>query len=210
MARYTGPTCKLCRKEGLKLFLKGYKCNSPQCPFSKRPYAPGEQGKARKSKPSYYALQLREKQKTKRIYGILERQFRRYFYLSSKSKGASGRMLLQLLERRLDNVIFRFMFASSRHQARQLVRHNLIIVNGKKVNIPSYLVKKDDKIGVKESGETEKIVKENIEGLSKERSVASWLFLDKEKLRGEVLRLPEKEDLTIPINERLIVELYSK
>jgi small subunit ribosomal protein S4 len=209
MARYIGPNCKLCRKEGLKLFLKGTKCNTQQCPFSKRPYAPGEHGKMNK-KPSYYALQLREKQKTKSMYGILERQFRRYFHLASSSKGVTGRVLLQFLERRLDNVVYRMLFSSSRSQARQIVKHDFVRVNNKKVNIPSYLVNKEDKIEIKDKGGIGKEIKLSIETLSKERSVASWLFLDKEKLKGEVLRLPEKEDLSIAVNERLIVELYSK
>ncbi len=210
MARYIGPRCKLCRKEGLKLFLKGTKCNTPACPFSKRPYAPGEHGKVSNKKPSYYALQLREKQKTRRMYGILEKQFRRYFHLASSSKGVTGRVLLQFLERRLDNVVYRLLLAPSRNRARQIVKHDHVLVNDRKVNIPSYLVKKNDKIEIVQKGEFGNEVKSTIETLSKERSVSSWLFLDKEKLKGEVLRLPEKEDLSISVNERLIVELYSK
>ncbi len=209
MARYRGPRCKLCRREGLKLFLKGHKCNTPQCSFTKRPYAPGERGKKPNRKPSYYGLQLREKQKVKRMYGVLERPFRRYFELASKSTGVTGEVLLQCLERRLDNVVFRLLFASSRSEARQMVKHDMFLVNGRKVDIPSYRVKKDDKIEIRGSGRITQI-KERIEALSKEKSVVSWLFLDKERIKGEILRLPEKEDLTIPINERLIVELYSK
>ena len=210
MARYIGPTCKLCRREGAKLFLKGEKCTTPKCPFSKRPYPPGMKGRFSSSKASYYALQLREKQKVKRIYGVLERQFKRYFKLASKSKGVTGRMLLQLLERRLDNVIFKLLFALSRAQARQLVNHGFVFVNGRRVDIPSYLVKVNDKIEIKAPSSVIDVIRKNIETLSKERSLASWLFLDKENLKAEVLRLPEKEDLAVPINEQLIVELYSK
>jgi len=193
----------------MKLFLKGAKCNSPQCPFSKRSYASGSRGKFTR-KPSYYALQLREKQKVKRMYGLLERQFKRYFVIASKSKGVTGKVILQLLERRLDNVIFRLLFANSRNYARQIVRHGFIFINGRRVNIPSYLVKADDKVELKSKDSKKNLVKQNIEAALKERSVANWLFLDKDNLKGEVLRLPEKEDLTVPINEQLIVELYSK
>jgi small subunit ribosomal protein S4 len=209
MARYIGSKCRLCRREGMKLFLKGEKCNSPQCPFSKRSYAPGARSKFTR-KPSYYALQLREKQKVKRMYGLLERQFKRYYVIASKSKGVTGRIILQLLERRLDNVIFRLLFATSRSQARQIVRHGFIFINGRRANIPSYLVKADDKVELKSKDNEKNVIKQNIGIASKERSVANWLFLDKENLKGEVLRLPEKEDLTVPINEQLIVELYSK
>lgn len=210
MARYIGPTCRLCRREGAKLFIKGEKCSSPKCPFSKRSYPPGMKGALASSKASYYTLQLREKQKVKRIYGVLERQFKRYFRIASRSKGVTGRMLIQILERRLDNVIFRLLFALSRAQARQIVNHGFVFINGKRVNLPSYLVKVNDKIEIKASSSVIEMIKRNIEAASKERSVASWLFLDKENLKAEVLRLPEKEDLTIPINEQLIIELYSK
>ena len=211
MARYTGPRCKICRREGMKLFLKGQKCESPACAFAKRPYAPGEQGKkVSRKKPTYYAMQLREKQKVKRVYGTLERQFKRYFKLAAKSKGVTGRTMLQLLERRLDNVTFRLLFASSRSQARQLVKHNFIFVNGQRVNVPSYLIKANDKIQLKAKEDMTRSVTKGIEEISKQRSVASWLFLDKGNLKGEVLKLPEKEDLSIPISEQLIVELYSK
>ena len=161
-------------------------------------------------KPSNYALQLREKQKVKRMYGLLERQFKRYYVLASRSKGVTGRMILQLLERRLDNVAFRLLLASSRSQARQLVLHGFLFVNGRRVDIPSYLVKADDKVEFRAKAQLATTVKKNIEGYEKERSVASWLFLDKENLKAEVLRLPEKEDLIVPVNEQLIVELYSK
>jgi len=210
MARYTGSRCKLCRREGTKLFLKGEKCTSEKCPFSKRPYPPGMKGRLSSSKPSYYALQLREKQKVKRIYGVLERQFRRYYELASKSKGVTGKLLLQFLERRLDNVVFRLLFALSRSQARQIVRHGFVFVNGRRVDIPSFLVRVNDKIEIRGNSKIIGIIKKNIETASKERSVVSWLFLDKENLKAEVLRLPEKEDITVPISEQLIVELYSK
>lgn len=209
MARYVGPRCKICRREGMKLFLKGQKCNSPQCPFAKRTYAPGEHRRSF-SKPSYYALQLREKQKVKRMYGLLERQFRRYYRSAVKAKGVTGNIILQLLERRIDNVIFRLLFATSRSQARQIVKHGLVFVNGRRVNIPSYIVNVDDKVEIKANNNVSTMIKSCIELVSKERSVASWLYLDKENLKGEVLRLPEKEDLTVPVNEQLIVELYSK
>ena len=210
MARYTGSRCKLCRREGTKLFLKGEKCTSEKCPFSKRPYPPGMKGRLSSSKPSYYALQLREKQKVKRIYGVLERQFRRYYELASKSKGVTGKLLLQFLERRLDNIIFRLLFALSRSQARQIITHGFVFVNGRRVNIPSFLVRVNDKIEIRGNSKIIGIIKKNIETASKERSVVSWLFLDKENLKAEVLRLPEKEDITVPISEQLIVELYSK
>lgn len=209
MGRYLGPKCKLCRREGMKLFLKGAKCNSPSCAFSRRPHPPGER-KRSGVKPSYYALQLREKQKVKRMYGLLERQFKRYFRLAHSSRGITGKVLLQLLERRLDNVVFRLLFAHSRNQARQIVCHGFIYVNGRRVNIPSYLVKVDDKIEVKAKGSIRKMIEENIENISSVRSVSSWLFLDRENLCGEVIRLPEKEDLAVPVNEQLIVEFYSK
>ena len=210
MARYTGPRCRLCRREGLKLFLKGEKCNTEKCPFSRRPYPPGQHGRTPKPKPSYYALQLREKQKVKEIYGILERQFRRYFEIASRKKGETGRVLLQILERRLDNVVYRLCFASSRIQARQFVRHGFIKVNGRKVDIPSYIVREQDTISVKDDERIRKIIKENIDVLTKERSIPKWLELNSENLEAKILRLPEKEDLTIPVQEQLIVELYSK
>jgi small subunit ribosomal protein S4 len=162
------------------------------------------------SKPSYYALQLREKQKVKRMYGVLERQFKRFFKLASKSKGVTGRMLLQLLERRLDNVVYRALFALSRNQARQIVRHGFVFIKGKRVNIPSYITKEGEEIEIRGKESIKKMIKENIEISSKERSVPSWLEVDKDSLKVKILRLPEKEDIGIPINEQLIVELYSK
>ncbi len=209
MARYLDSKCKLCRREGTKLFLKGQRCNTDKCSFAKRPYPPGERGKLGLSgKQSYYALQLREKQKAKRMYGVLERQFRRYFELASHYKGETGKRLVQILERRLDNVVFKLLFASSRSQARQFVRHGFVFVNNKRVNVPSYLVSKDDRIEIKVKNA--KLIKTNIEISSKTRSVPSWLFQDKDDLKGEVLRLPGKEDLAVPINEQMIIELYSK
>ena len=208
MSRYIGPVCRLCRREGVKLFLKGTRCTSEKCAFIKRNYAPGQHGQ-NKPKLSNFGLQLREKQKVKRMYGVLERQFRRYFAIATKSKGVTGKVLLQLLERRLDNVVLRLRLATSRIQARQMVRHNLIYVNSKRVNIPSYLINKDDLIKIKPKDKILKMVKENLE-LTKDRDVPSWLGWDPIKLEAKVLRLPEKEDIQQPIQEQLIVELYSK
>ena len=208
MARYTDAVCRLCRREGEKLFLKGTRCNTPKCAVSKRAYAPGQHGQ-RRTKLSNYGLQLREKQKVKRMYGVLERQFRKYFDIASKTKGVTGKILLQLLERRLDNVIFRLGFGVSRAQARQVVRHNFIYVNSRRVNIPSYLVDKDDIIEVNKKERTQKKIREDLE-LSSDRSVPSWLELDNQELKAKVLRLPEKEDIQQPVQEQLIVELYSK
>ena len=208
MARYTGPVCRLCRRQGEKLFLKGPRCNSPKCAVAKRASPPGQHGQSRQ-KISNYGLQLREKQKLKRMYGVLEKQFRRYFKIASKSKGVTGKVLLQLLERRLDNVIFRLGLAVSHAQARQIVRHNFIYVNSKRVNIPSYSVDKDDAIELKTSEKSLPKFKENLE-LSKDRSVPAWLEFELAGLKAKVLRLPEKEDIPSTIQEQLIVELYSK
>lgn len=209
MGRYLGPKCKLCRRESLKLFLKGDKCATEKCPFSKRPFAPGMHGKSQ-SKPSYYALQLREKQKAKRIYGLFEEQFRNAFHKAQKATGVTGRTLLQLLERRLDNTVYRLLFAMSRSHARQLVRHGSIRVNGKKVDIPSYFVRAHDAITVASDERLRKLIKAAVEKNVKERSIPEWLSLDREQLVAEVVRLPEKEDGQLSINEQLIVELYSK
>ncbi|MBM3251764.1 MAG: 30S ribosomal protein S4 [Candidatus Omnitrophica bacterium] len=208
MARYTGPSCRLCRREGIKLFLKGKRCSSEKCSFVKRQYAPGQHGQKR-AKLSNYAGQLREKQKVKRIYGILEKQFRTYFQKAAKTKGVTGKMLLQYLERRLDNVIFHLHFATSRSEARQFVRHNHVYVNNRKVNIPSYLVKKDDAIELKAKEKFRKRIQDNIE-ISKERGMPSWLESDLNNLKGKIVRLPDREDIQLPISEQLIVELYSK
>ncbi len=210
MGRYTGPVCRLCRREGEKLFLKGTKCFTEKCPIVKRAYVPGQHGqRQRRTKLSNYGLQLREKQKVKRIYGVLERQFRRYFDIAAKTKGVTGKILLQLLERRLDNVIFRLGLAGSRSGARQIVRHNQIYVNSKRVNIPSYLIKKDDIIQVKAKDGAVKKIRENLE-ITKDRGVPGWLEFLAEELAAKVLKLPEKEDIQQPIQEQLIVELYSK
>jgi len=208
MARYTGPVCRLCRREGEKLFLKGTKCETEKCPFTRRAYAPGQHGQL-KTKLSDYGIQLREKQKVKRTYGVLERQFRKYFNMASKTKGVTGKMLLQLLERRVDNVVFRLGLAASRSEARQLVRHNFVYVDSKRVNIPSYLINVGEKIQLKPKEKSVKAIRENLE-LTKQRERPNWLEFDAEKLEAKILRMPEKEDIPQQIQEQLIVELYSK
>ncbi|MCX7779965.1 MAG: 30S ribosomal protein S4 [Negativicutes bacterium] len=210
MARYTGPVCRQCRREGGKLYLKGDKCYTDKCPFSRRGYAPGQhgQGQARK-KLSEYGIQLREKQKARRIYGILEKQFRSYFEKADRQKGITGENLLVLLERRLDNVVFRLGFGASRTQARQLVRHGHFTVNGHRVDIPSYLVKPGDVIQVKEKSKESPIIKEMAEGLAT-KTVPAWLEMSPQELSGKVLRYPTREEIDIPIQEHLIVELYSR
>jgi small subunit ribosomal protein S4 len=210
MARYTDATCRLCRREQKKLFLKGAKCNTEKCPIAKRAYAPGQHGQGKsRMKLSNYGLQLREKQKVKRIYGVLERQFRRYFSIASKSKGVTGKVLLQLLERRLDNAIFRVGLGLSRAHARQIVRHNFVWVNSKRVNIPSYLINTGDDIEIKAKDKAKDKLKENLE-FSKDRTVPSWLEFKPQEFKIKVLRLPEKGDIQQPIEEQLIVEYYSK
>lgn len=209
MGRYTGAVCRLCRRQGEKLFLKGTRCQTEKCAANKRAYPPGQHGEGRRQKLSNYGVQLKEKQKVKRIYGVLERQFRKYFKLASKTKGVTGRVLLQLLERRLDNVIFRMGMGISRSQARQIVRHNLVAVNSKRVNIPSYLVDKDDIVEIKSKDKVKIKIKDILE-LSKDRTVPSWIEFDGILMKGKILRLPEKGDIQQPIQEQLIVELYSK
>ena len=209
MARYTGPSCRLCRAEGMKLFLKGQRCNADKCAMTRRAYSPGQHGKARKRKLSNYGLQLREKQKVKRTYGVLEKQFRRYFAIASKKKGVTGELLLQQLERRLDNVVFRSGFAVSLTQARQIVRHGMVCVNDKRVNIPSYSVVNDEVIVVKKKENIQKYLRSNAEK-SKDRSVPEWLEVDTDNLKVKILRLPERNDIAMPFKEQLIVELYSK
>ena len=209
MGRYIGAVCRLCRRQGEKLFLKGTKCQTEKCAAAKRAYPPGQHGQGRRQKLSNYGVQLKEKQKVKRIYGVLERQFRKYFKIASKTKGVTGKVLLQLLERRLDNVVFRMGLGISRSQARQIVRHNLIAVNSQRVNIPSYLVAKDDLIEIKAKDKVKIKIKDNLE-LSKDRTVPSWLEFSAADMKGKVLRLPEKTDIQQPIQEQLIVELYSK
>lgn len=209
MARYTGASCRICRREGAKLFLKGLRCSTEKCAFTRRSYPSGEHGKGRRIKVSDYGLQLREKQKAKRIYGVLERQFRRYFYEADRLEGVTGELLLQFLERRLDNVILRAGFAVSLPQARQIVRYGHVHVNGRKVNIPSYLVAVQDKIEIKTKAKLIKQIKENLE-VTKDRVVPSWLNTDKSNLQVEVMKLPSRDELPFAIQEQLIVELYSK
>ena len=209
MARYCESVCRLCRREGLKLFLKGDRCFGEKCAFERRGYAPGEHGQGRKKQSSDYGLQLREKQKLKRMYAILEKQFAGYFEKADRQKGITGTNLLLLLERRLDNMVFRMGFASSRTEARQLVRHNHFLVNGKRVNIPSYLVKIGDEISVKENSRTITRISEAVSTVAR-RGVPQWLELEKESFKGTVKMLPVREELTMPIQEQLIVELYSK
>ena len=209
MARYTGSSCRVCRRQGAKLFLKGQRCYTDKCGFDKRSYAPGQHGKGQRIKLSNYGMQLREKQKVKKIYGILERQFRKYFQTASRSKGITGSKLLELLERRLDNVIFRSSFVSSRPEARQMVMHGHVLVNNKKVDIPSYSVKTGDIVVIKPKEKTIKRVKESAEKL-KDRPCPSWIEVDKVGLRTKIARLPERNDMAADIKEQLIVELYSK
>ncbi len=208
MARYTGASCKLCRRHGEKLFLKGTKCSTDKCPLARRPFPPGQHGKIRK-KVSDYGVQVKEKQKVRRIYGVLERQFRLYFRMASRSKGVTGEMLLEFLERRLDNTIYRLCFAFSRNHARQIVGNNLVRVNSRNVNIPSYLVKIGYKIEIKPKEKIEKLVKETKEIL-KDRPIPSWLKRESGELKAEVIGLPTREDVGFPVDENLIVELYSK
>ncbi len=209
MARYTGSLCRLCRRENLKLFLKGDRCYGDKCAFERRPYPPGQHGQRRGGKYSDYRIQLREKQKVKRIYGVLENQFRGYYYRAERRKGITGTNLLILLESRLDNVVYRMGFASSRNQARQLVRHNHFLVNGKKVNIPSYQVKPLDVVEVREKSRKVPQILEAMETVVR-RGIPIWIDLDKERFRGTLKSLPAREDLTMPIQEQLIIELYSK
>jgi len=208
VARYTDPVCRLCRREGMKLFLKGDRCFKDKCAIERRPYAPGMHGR-RRSKVLGYGLQLREKQKVKRIYGILEKQFRLYFRSAERSKGITGESLLRQLELRLDNVVYSLGFASSRPQARQLVRHGHIEVNGRKLNIPSYQVRKGDAIQVREKSRKNDQIRLSIETASG-RGIPNWLDLNAEAFAGAVRELPTREDIRLPIQEQLIVELYSK
>lgn len=208
MARYTGPVCKLCRREREKLFLKGSKCYTGKCILGKKDYPPGKRGK-RPSKLSDYGLQLREKQKVRRMYGVLERQFRIYFRMAERKKGITGENLLQILERRLDNIVFRLGFALSRRQARQLVGHGHFQVNGKKVDIPSYLVKAGDIISVREKSRKVGKFKEIME-VTEKRDVPNWMELERDKLTGKAVKIPSREEMAIPVREQLIVELCSR
>ncbi len=208
MARHTESLCRLCRRENLKLFLKGERCYTEKCAYDRRNYPPGQHGQDRK-KFSAYGTQLREKQKVKRMYGILENQFRNIFKEADRQKGITGETLLSLLERRLDNIVYRLGFANSRNEARQLVRHNHFLVNQSKVNIPSYLVKPGDAIELREKSKKVVRILEALEGVAR-RGVPQWLELDKDLMKGSVKGLPTREDITIPIQEKLIVELFSK
>jgi len=209
LARYRDAVCRLCRREGMKLFLKGGKCFTDKCPVEKRNFAPGQHGKDRKAKVVGYGLQLREKQKAKRMYFTQEGQFRNYFENAARSKGVTGELLLQQLERRLDNVVYRLGFAVARRQARQLVRHGHVTVNGHKLDIPSYQVKTGDEIAVREKSNQLVLVAAAKEFAS-HQSPPNWLEVDREANKGRVLALPKREDINLPINEQLIVELYSK
>ena len=208
MARYTDSVCRLCRRENLKLFLKGERCYTDKCAIERRNYPPGQHGQGR-PKFSEYSIQLREKQKVKRIYGLLEKQFRRTFAEANRTKGITGETLLTLLERRLDNVAYRLGFASSRAEARTLVRHGHLLVNGRKTNIPSYTVRAGDVISVKEQSRQLGRVLSAMEGVQR-RGVPDWAELDREAVSGRIKILPSRADITMPINEKLIVELYSK
>ena len=208
MARYTDSVCRLCRRENLKLFLKGERCYTDKCAIERRNYPPGQHGQGR-PKFSEYSIQLREKQKVKRIYGLLEKQFRRTFAEANRTKGITGETLLTLLERRLDNVAYRLGFASSRAEARTLVRHGHILVNGRKTNIPSYTVRAGDVISVKEKSRQLGRVVSAMEGAQR-RGVPDWAEVDREAVSGHIKILPARGDITMPINEKLIVELYSK
>ncbi|HSB70787.1 MAG TPA: 30S ribosomal protein S4 [Candidatus Methylomirabilis sp.] len=208
MARHIDPVCKLCRREGMKLFLKGDRCFSQKCAIEKRNYPPGEHGQ-RRSKPSEYGLQLREKQKMKRIYGVLETQFRTYFEMAERQKGVTGENLVRLLEQRLDNVVHRLGFAASRAQARTLVRHGHFRVNGRRVTIPSVLLRAGDVVEAQPQSRDLDVLKFALEGARKRR-VPSWLELDAANFTGRVLTLPSKEEMAIPVQEQLVVALYSK
>ena len=208
MARYTGSVCRLCRREGTKLFLKGDRCYGPKCALANRQTIPGEHGQARQRKPSEYGLQLREKQKAKRAYGVMETQFHRYFETAERQKGITGENLLILLERRLDNVIYRMGFGASRPQARQIVRHGHVLVNGKKVKIPSYLVDANDVITIREKSAEQEHFKALREGTN--RVIPKWLTVDNENLKATVTALPAREDVDLTLQEHLIVELYSR
>lgn len=209
MARYIGPVCRLCRREGIKLFLKGERCYTDKCAIERRSYPPGQHGQGRGKKGTEYSLQLREKQKLKRIYGMLEGQFRRFFAMAERKRGITGENLLLLLERRLDNMVYRMGFATSRAEARQLVRHGHFLVNGRRVNIPSYLVRPGDEIQVRETSRNVARIQEALD-LMQRRGVPEWLEVNRDTFTGRVKTLPTRAQLTLPINEQLIVELYSK
>ncbi|MGD0584393.1 MAG: 30S ribosomal protein S4 [Oryzomonas sp.] len=208
MARYTGPSCRLCRRENMELFLKGERCYTDKCAIKRRNYPPGQHGQGR-SKTSDYGVQLREKQKVRRIYGLLEKQFRGYFQEADRMKGVTGENLLFLLERRLDNVLYRLGFASSRTESRQLVRHGHFTINGRKVNIPSILLRVGDVIELREKSRKVAAVNDSLEAVVR-RGIPQWLELERDAFKGIIKSLPVREDITTPIQEQLIVELYSK
>jgi len=207
MARYTGPVCRLCRREKMKLFLKGPKCDSMKCPIERRPYPPGDHGRGR-IREIEYMMQLREKQKARRIYGVLEKQFRRLYEEATRQKGITGENLLRMLETRLDNVAYRAMFGSSRNQARQLVRHGHVSVNGKRVTIPSYQVRKGDVVELRPKAQNMIVIQHNLDTL--DRTVPPWLEVDGSRTKVTVRDLPMREHIDVPVREQLIVELYSK
>ncbi len=209
MARYRGSVCRLCRREGTKLFLKGERCYTDKCAIDRRNYVPGQHGQSRRGKQSQYGIQLREKQKARRMYGIMENQFRRYFRKAEKSKGVTGEALLKLLETRLDNVIYRLGYASSRPEARQLVNHGHFMVNGRKVDIPSFSVSPGDEIELKEKSRKSPRFKELAE-LAEGHRVPEWLDRDLENFKGKMLRAPGREEIDVPVEEHLIVEFYSR
>ncbi len=213
MSRYVGPACKLCRREGEKLFLKGARCTSPKCPFERdRSYPPGDHGRLaqfRRRRPSDYALQLREKQKARRIYGLQEAQFRRYFREAERRTGVTGETLLSILESRLDNIVYRLGFADSRAQARQLVAHGHFLVNGRRTNVPSYVVQPQDTITVREGSRRHNYFKERVEQLDA-NAVPAWLSLDTKTLTARMLKVPSREEIDTPLKEQLIVEFYSR
>ncbi|MBL0714322.1 MAG: 30S ribosomal protein S4 [Desulfosarcina sp.] len=209
MARYTGSVCRLCRRENMKLFLKGDRCYSDKCAFDRRGYPPGQHGERRGRKISDYGIQLREKQKVKRMYGLTEKQFRTFFQRANRQRGITGTNLLVMLERRLDNVVYRMGFVNSRTQGRHFVRHNHFSVNGKKVNIPSYLIRPDDTVEVWEKSRAIQSIGDALEAVVR-RGVPQWIELEKDNFKGVVKSLPVREDLTMPIQEQLIVELYTK
>jgi small subunit ribosomal protein S4 len=209
VARYVDAVCRLCRRENVKLFLKGDRCLSDKCAINKRNYAPGLHGQRRRTKLSEYGLQLREKQKVKRTYGLMESQFRSYFQKAARAQGVTGINLLVLLERRLDNVVYRMGFADSRAQARQLVRHGHMRVNGRRVNIPSFLIKQGDAVEPREKSRNLDVIRGNMEHIG-QKQIPEWLHVDATAMRGVVQTLPSRDDITMPIQEQLIVELYSK
>jgi small subunit ribosomal protein S4 len=208
MARYTGPVCRLCRRERMKLYLKGAKCDTMKCPIERRPYPPGEQGRARQRQGSEYLLQLREKQKARRIYGLMEKQFRKLYVEANRQQGVTGENLLRMLETRLDNVVFRAGWGSSRAQARQLVRHGHVAVNGRRVTIPSYQVRKGEVVELRDKAKSMIVVRHNLDTL--DRSTPPWLETGAEGLQVTVRDLPLREQIDVPVREQLIVELYSK